>query len=123
MYKVNFDYVSLITIVLVSIAFIILLATLTNAANILNPSSINSNGLPVNTTAKLAAANTRNKTGIAAPLSATTTLIADYKMFVSNTSTPARSSGMSTPNGVGFGNAYPAGKYFPITIHGGMSWT
>ena len=116
-------------VVVVSIAFIILLATLTNAANVLNSSSINSNGFRINTTAKPATANTtakpataneRNKTGIAAPPGATTTtLTANYKTIISNTSTPARSGGMSNFNGTGFGNPYPTGKTFPITIHGG----
>jgi hypothetical protein len=55
------DYIPLIAVVIVSIAFIILLATLTNAANVLNSSSINSNGFPVNTTAKPATANTTAK--------------------------------------------------------------
>jgi hypothetical protein len=53
---------------------------LTNAANVMNSSSINSNGFPVNTTAKPATAN------------------------ITRTS---------------FGNPYPTGKTFPITIHGG----
>ena len=114
-------------VVVVSIAFIILLATSTNAANVLNSFSINSNRFPVNTTAKPATANMtakpipeRDKTGIAAPPSATTTtLTADNKSIISNTSTPARSSGMSNFNGTGFGNPYPMGKTFPITIHGG----
>ncbi|MGA8085331.1 MAG: hypothetical protein WB988_26035 [Candidatus Nitrosopolaris sp.] len=122
MFEVNSDdYIPLIAVVVVSIAFVILLATLTNAADVLNSSSINSNGFPVNTTAKpatanatakpatanatakLATANERNKTVIAAPPgSTTTTLTTDNKTIISNTSR------------TGFG-----GKTFPITIHGG----
>ncbi|MFY9798007.1 MAG: hypothetical protein WAJ93_20140, partial [Candidatus Nitrosopolaris sp.] len=139
MFEVNSDdYIPLIAVVVVSIAFIILLATLTNAADVLNSSSINSNGFPVNTTAKpatanatakpatanatakLATANERNKTVIAAPPGSTTTIVTTgNKTIISNTSTPATSSGMSNFNGTGFGNLYPTGKTFPITIHGG----
>jgi hypothetical protein len=68
---------------------------LTNATNVPNSSSINSNGFPVNTTSKLAIANERNKTNIAALPSATTT------------------------TGTDFGNPYPSGMTFPISIHGG----
>jgi hypothetical protein len=148
LFEVNSDdYIPLIAVVVVSIAFIILLATLTNAADVLNSSSINSNGFPVNTTAKpatanatakpatanatakpatanatakLATANERNKTVIAAPPGSTTTIVTTgNKTIISNTSTPATSSGMSNFNGTGFGNLYPTGKTFPITIHGG----
>jgi hypothetical protein len=76
----------------VSIAFIILLATLTNAANVLNSSPINSNGFPVNVTAKPPTTNEK-KTVIVAPPDATTTGI--------------------------YGNPYLTGRIFPITIHGG----
>jgi hypothetical protein len=123
------DYIPLIAVVIVSIAFIILLATLTNAANVLNSSSINSNGFPVNTTAKPATANTtakpataneRNKIVLASPQGSTTTIVTTgNKTIISNTPTPATSSDMSNFNGIGFGNLYATGKRFPITIHGG----
>ena len=68
---------------------------LTNAANLPNSSSNNSNGFPVNTGDKPATANERTKTGIAALRSATST------------------------TGTGFGNPYPPKMTLPISIHGG----
>lgn len=61
------DYVVLTAVGVMSVAFVIFGGIVSSTANAQNSSSINSNGLPTNGTAKTAIANQTNKT-VTAPL-------------------------------------------------------
>jgi hypothetical protein len=119
------DYVVLTAVGVMSVAFVIFGSIVSSTANAQNSSSINSNGLPINGTAKTATTNQTNKT-VAAPGAATTIVTAGNKTIVLNTpASTTRSSSPANLNRTGFTNLYvltsPTGKTFPLkySIKGG----
>jgi hypothetical protein len=128
------DYLILTAVVVMSIA-VIFAGVVSSTANAQNSSTINSNGLPTNGTAKTATANGTAKTAkqtnktlvVAAPGTATTVVTAGNKTIISTTPTSTTSNGSSLANlnRTGFANLYvltsSTGKTFPLkyTIKGG----
>jgi uncharacterized MAPEG superfamily protein len=125
------DYLILTPLVVMSIA-VIFAGVVSSTANAQNSSTINSNGLPTNGTAKTATANGTAKTAkqtnktvvVAAPGTATTVVMAGNKTIIS-TSTRSNGSSLANLNRTGFANLYvltsPTGKTFPLkyTMNGG----
>jgi hypothetical protein len=118
------DYVVLTAVGVMLVAFVIFGGIVSSTANAQNSSSINSNGLPTNGTAKTATANQTNKT-VAAPGTATTIVTAGNKTIVLNTPASTTRSSPANLNRTGFTNLYvitsPTGKTFPLkySIKGG----
>ena len=118
------DYVVLTAVGVMLVAFVIFGGIVSSTANAQNSSSINSNGLPTNGTAKTATANQTNKT-VAAPGTATTIVTAGNKTIVLNTPASTTRSGPANLSRTGFTNLYvitsPTGKTFPLkySIKGG----